>query len=82
MRRPVLIGEFAGNPRVHHPPGVVPPDRGLDDYLAFALDGGYVGAWPWSFSGTDGYGRLPVPPLQEFGARHPDLVNPRGVRIP
>ena len=50
----------------------------LDEYLEFALAGGYAGAWPWSFSGTDEYGRLPAEPLKRFAERHPELVNPRG----
>ena len=50
---------------------------GLTALLAFALAGGYAGAWPWSFSGTDAYGRLPVEPLQRFAQRYPELVNPR-----
>jgi hypothetical protein len=49
--------------------------------LEAAVAGGYVGAWPWSFSGTDGYGRLPLGPLHAFAVRHPELVNPRAVRI-
>jgi hypothetical protein len=49
----------------------------LDDYLEFALTQGYLGAWPWSFSGTDGFGALPLEPLRRFAVRHPALVNPR-----
>ena len=63
MRRPIVIGEFGG--------------YALDDMLSFALETGYCGAWPWSFSGTDAVGRLPIEPLQRFAARHPELVNPR-----
>ena len=77
VSRPVLLGEFPGNPREHHPDDASPPDRGLDDYLEFALAGGYAGAWPWSFSGTDAYGRLPIEPLRRFAQRYPELVNPR-----
>jgi hypothetical protein len=75
--RPLLIGEFPGSPRDQHPKNVVPPDRDLEEYLEFALLGGFAGAWPWSFSGTDAYGRLPREALLRFAARHPDLVNPR-----
>ena len=75
--RPVLLGEFAGNPREQHPAGVVPPDRDLNTYLEFAIEGGYAGAWPWSFSGTDAYGKLPREALMQFAMRHPDLVNAR-----
>jgi hypothetical protein len=77
VRRPVLIGEFAGNSRAHHPPGVVPPERDPGDYLTFAVNGGYVGAWPWSFSGTDAYGSVAREALISFGARHPEMLNPR-----
>jgi hypothetical protein len=77
VRLPVLLGEFPGNGPERHPRGASPPPTTLDDYLAFAVEGGYVGAWPWSFSGTDAYGRLPEARLQRFAARYPHLVNPR-----
>ena len=77
VRRPVILGEFPGNAPHAHPADVQPPLTTLDEYLEFAVSGGYLGAWPWSFSGTDAYGRIPVEPLQRFAARHPDLVNPR-----
>jgi hypothetical protein len=64
VRRDVILGEF----RASAP---------LDECLEKALAGGYIGAWPWSFSGTDRYGRLPVDALRRFGERHPELVNPR-----
>lgn len=66
VRRPVILGEFrAGAP--------------LDESLEQALANGYAGAWPWSFSGTDTYGRLPIDALKRFGARHPEVVNARFV---
>jgi hypothetical protein len=77
VHRPVLLGEFPGHARQQRPAGATPPDRDLNDYLEFALAGGYAGAWPWSFSGTDAYGRLPGEPLRRFGRRYPELVNPR-----
>ena len=64
VSRRVILGEFRSS---------VP----LDESLEKALAGGYAGAWPWSFSGTDTYGRLPVDALRQFGRRHPELVNPR-----
>jgi len=64
VRREVILGEF----RASAP---------LDECLERALAGGYIGAWPWSFSGTDKYGRLPVDALRRFGERHPELVNRR-----
>ena len=78
-RRPrrVILGEFPGNGPEQHPEGAAPPPTTLDEYLEFAVSAGYAGAWPWSFSGTDPYGRLPVEPLRRFAARHPELVNPR-----
>jgi hypothetical protein len=45
--------------------------RRSSEYLEFALERGYAGAWPWSFSGTDGYGRMPHEPLLQFARRHP-----------
>ena len=76
VRRPVILGEFPGDAETH-PDGASPPARTLDEYLEFAVASGYIGAWPWSFSGTDGYGRLPSEPLQRFAKRHPELVNAR-----
>jgi hypothetical protein len=69
VRRNVILGEFRSK-------------APLDACIEQALAGGYAGAWPWSFSGTDSYGRLPVDALRRFGERHPDLVNPRFARIP
>jgi hypothetical protein len=77
VSREVLIGEFPGDAPRQAPAGASPPSRTLDDYLEFALERGYAGAWPWSFSGTDGYGRMPHEPLLKFARRHPGLVNPR-----
>jgi hypothetical protein len=75
--RPVLLGEFPGDPAANHPPKASPVVQDAGDVLEAALRGGYAGAWPWSFSGTDDYGRLPVAPLRAFAVRHPELVNPR-----
>ena len=77
VQRPVVIGEFPGNGAERHPPHVRPPSTTLAEYLEFAVHGGYAGAWPWSFSGTDAYGRIPVEPLRQFAAQYPWLVNPR-----
>jgi hypothetical protein len=63
VRRDVLIGEC--------------PAQSAEEYLEFAVASGYAGAWPWSFSGTDTQGRIPVEPLRRFAQRHPDLVNSR-----
>lgn len=81
VRRNVILGEFPGNGPAQHPERATPPGTTLGEYLEFAVTSGYAGAWPWSFSGTDAYGRLPVEPLMRFAARHPELVNPR-VREP
>ena len=72
----VILGEFPGDGPTQHPRGASPPPTTLDEYLEFGLSGGYAGAWPWSFSGTDAYGPLPREPLRRFAARYPDLVNP------
>lgn len=77
VSRRVILGEFPGNGPEQHPDGATPPNTTLDDYLEFAVSSGYAGAWPWSFSGTDAYGRLPIDPLRRFAERHPDLVNER-----
>ena len=77
LSKPVLLGEFPGNPAGQHPPDASPIVQDMEDVLEAAVSGGYVGAWPWSFSGTDAYGRLPAEPLRAFAARHPELVNPR-----
>jgi hypothetical protein len=80
LSRPVILGEFPGNGPEQHPPDAAPPPTTLDEYLEFAVRAGYAGAWPWSFSGTDAYGRLPHDPLRRFATRHPELANPRGTR--
>lgn len=77
MSKPVVLGEFPADAPQQHPPGASPPPTTLEDYLEFAVNEGYAGAWPWSFSGTDGYGRIPVEPLRAFAFRHPTLVNAR-----
>jgi hypothetical protein len=77
VSRAVILGEFPGNGPAQHPKDASPPAVTLADYLDFALRGGYAGAWPWSFSGTDAYGRLPAGPLRDFGRAYPELVNPR-----
>jgi hypothetical protein len=81
VRRGVILGEFPGNGPQQHPEGATPPDTTLGEYLEFAVNTGYAGAWPWSFSGTDAYGRLPVEALKRFAENYPDLVNPRA-RMP
>lgn len=79
VRRPVILGEFPADGPNRHPAGAHPPDTTLDEYLEFGVSGGYVGAWPWSFSGTDAYGPVPRQALRAFAARHPELVNPRAL---
>ena len=77
IAHPVVLGEFPGNGPTQHPEGASPPPTTLEEYLEFAVTAGYAGAWPWSFSGTDAYGRLPEEPLRAFARRHPELVNAR-----
>jgi len=77
VSRPVLLGEFPGGAPAQAPPGASPPPTTVEEYLEFALAQGYAGAWPWSYSGTDGYGSVPHEPLLRFARRHPELVNPR-----
>jgi hypothetical protein len=80
--KPVLLGEFPGDSAEQHPPNASPVVQPMDDVLESAVLGGYAGAWPWSFSGTDGYGRLPSAPLAAFARRHPALVNRRATGSP
>lgn len=77
LHRPVILGEFPGNGLEQHPEGATPPPTTLGEYLEFAVNHGYAGAWPWSFSGTDAYGRLPAEPLKRFASKYPSLVNRR-----
>jgi hypothetical protein len=53
--KPLLIGECPSDPRAH-PEGHLSPAYTLEDYLNLARDGGYLGAWPWSFKGVDAFG--------------------------
>ena len=55
LTKPLLIGEFPSDPRMH-PVDHVSPAYTMDDYLTLAETGGYLGAWPWSFKGTDAFG--------------------------
>ena len=55
LTKPLLIGECPSDPR-RHPEGHLSPAYTLGDYLALARDGGYLGAWPWSFKGVDAFG--------------------------
>jgi len=80
FRKPVLLGEFPGDPAAHHPADASPVVQDVEDVLEAALRAGYAGAWPWSFSGTDDYGPLPADRLRAFAVRHPELVNARALR--
>jgi len=55
LTRPLLIGECPSDPR-QHPEGHLSPAYTLADYLNLAREGGYLGAWPWSFKGVDAFG--------------------------
>jgi hypothetical protein len=57
VSKPLLIGECPSNPRAH-PEGHLSPAYTLDDYRQLARDGGYLGAWPWSFKGVDAFGAV------------------------
>ena len=65
LSKPVLIGEFPGNGDRVHPPGHQPPPYALADYLGTARDGDYLGAWPWSFKGVDGFGAIDLSEMKE-----------------
>jgi len=55
LSKPLLIGECPPDPRAH-PKGHLSPAYTLDDYWNLVRDGGYLGAWPWSFKGVDAFG--------------------------
>jgi hypothetical protein len=59
LSKPLLIGEFPSDPRVH-PEGHLSPAYTLEDYLQLAREGGYFGAWPWSFKGVDAFGKSSI----------------------
>jgi hypothetical protein len=66
---PVVIGEFPANGDRVHPPDHHPPALSLTAYLDLALDGGYLGAWPWSFKGVDAFGAVEGATMREWHAR-------------
>ena len=57
LSKPLLIGECPSDPRAH-PEGHLSPAYTLEDYLRLAREGGYLGAWPWSFKGVDAFGAV------------------------
>jgi hypothetical protein len=59
VSKPLLIGECPSDPRAH-PEGHLSPAYTFDDYLRTARDGGYLGAWPWSFKGVDAFGKSSI----------------------
>jgi len=59
LSKPLLIGECPSDPR-RHPAGHLSPAYTLDDYLQLAREGGYLGAWPWSFKGVDEFGKSSI----------------------
>ena len=63
VSKPLLIGECPSHPRLH-PPGHLSPSYTLEDYLTLARDGGYLGAWPWSFKGVDAFGAVDLRALR------------------
>ena len=68
LSKPLLIGEFPSQPRLH-PPGHLSPAYALEDYLQLARDGGYLGAWPWSFTGVDAFGAADLRALAAWRGR-------------
>lgn len=65
LSKPLLIGEFPVHPRLH-PSGHLSPAYSVADYLVLARDGGYLGAWPWSFNGTDAFGAMDLRSFIDF----------------
>jgi hypothetical protein len=70
LSKPVLIGEFPANGHLQHPPQHHPPAFSLADYLDLAHDGGYLGAWPWSFTGVDAFGAVNVAEMTAWIRAH------------
>ena len=62
--KPILIGEFPADPR-QHPAGHLSPAYTVADYLSLVREGGYIGAWPWSFKGTDAFGAVDLSALAQ-----------------
>lgn len=90
LNKPLLIGEHPSNPRVH-PDDHLSPAYTLEDYLALARDGGYLGAWPWSFTGGGAFGDVDLELIRAvierirrpFGQRGAGIGRPRaGPLIP
>jgi hypothetical protein len=75
VSKPVLIGEFPGNGHFQHPPTFALPTCSMEEYLAFAESGGYLGAWPWSFKGVDGFGAVNGATLLAWVAQHTGAAN-------
>lgn len=63
VSKPVLIGECPASGSERHPPDHQPAPYSLADYIGLARRGGYLGAWPWSFKGVDGFGGADVAQL-------------------
>ena len=66
LTKPLLIGEFPSDPRVH-PADHLSPAYSAADYLKLAEAGGYLGAWPWSFKGTDAFGAVDLRVFDRLG---------------
>lgn len=66
LSKPLLIGECPSNGDRCHPADHVPPPCSLWDYLDLARDGGYLGAWPWSFKGVDAFGAVDGDAMREW----------------
>jgi hypothetical protein len=60
LAKPLLIGECPSDPRAH-PDGHLSPAYTIEDYVALAREGGYLGVWPWSFKGVDAFGTVSLP---------------------
>ncbi len=71
VSKPVLIGECPGNADRQHPADHAPPPFSLEDYLTLAREGGYLGAWPWSFKGVDDFGSVDAEIFRDWLSRNP-----------
>ena len=70
VSKPVLIGECPSQGDRLHPPEHHPPPFSLENYLDLARDGGFLGAWPWSFKGVDQFGAVDAQAMREWIERN------------
>jgi len=63
--------------QIHLYPNIRHPRRDRE-YLMMARDGGYLGAWPWSFKGVDDFGAMRSQNMRSGPRR---IVRQRSTRV-